>query len=72
MFSTVVPLALYLGAPLTEVPEALDLERLLSPFSIGSGSGTPGSFKGFMVAKVATLGPLHALVTDETFCDHET
>ena len=36
MVSTVVPLALYLGALLAlEAPKALDLERLQAPCSIG-------------------------------------
>ena len=71
MVFTVVPLALYLGAPLTlEAPEDLDLERLLAPCSIGSLSGAPGSSKGRMVPKEAPLpleGPPRAIVTDETF-----
>ena len=38
MVSTVVPLALYLGAPLAleAAPKAFDLERLLAPCSTGS------------------------------------
>ena len=75
MVSTVVPLALYLGAPpALEVPEALALERLPAPCSIGSCSGTLGSYKGLMVPKGAplALGAPRALVTDEAFWDHET
>ena len=72
---TVVPLALYLGAPpALEVPKALDLERLPAPCSTGSRSGAPGSFKGLMVPKesMGSWGLPRALVTDETIWDHGT
>ena len=75
MVSTVVPLALYLGArPALETPKALALERLPAPCPIRFRSGAPGSSKGLMVPKGAplVLGALLALVTDETFWDHET
>ena len=61
MVSTVVPLAVYLGAPLAlDAPKALDLERMFAPCSTGSSSGAPGSFKGIMVSKgvpLALRGP---------------
>ena len=52
MVSTAALLALYLETPLAlEALKALDLERLIAPCSMGSSSGTPGSFKGLMVPK---------------------
>ena len=65
----------YLGAPpALEVPKALDLECLISPCSIRSCSGAPGSSNVLMVAKgnPLDLGAPRALVTDETFSDNET
>ena len=47
---------LYLGVPLAlEAPKPLDLERLLAPCSIGPWSEAPGSFKGLIVSKGASL-----------------
>ena len=61
MVSTVVPLALYLGAPIAlEAPKAFDPGNLLAPCSIGSWSGAPGNFKTLMVPKripLALSGP---------------
>ena len=68
MVSTVVPLALYLGAPLAlEAQKALDFEGLIAPCSFGSRSGTPDCFMGLIVFKGAhwLWGPPRALVTDE-------
>ena len=56
MVSTMVPLALYLGAPpALEAPKALAPERLPAPFPIVFWSGAPDSFKGLMVPKGAPL-----------------
>ena len=63
MVSTVVPLALCLGAPSAlEPPNDIALERLPALCSIGSCSGAPGSFKGLLVPKGAhwLLGALRA------------
>ena len=75
MVSTVVPLALYLAAtPALEAPNALALERLSVPCSIGSWSGASGNFKGLTVSEGAplALGGPACSVTDETFWDPET
>ena len=75
MVPTVVPLALYLGAPpALETPKALAVERLPASCSIGSRSRAPGGFKALLYPKEHRwlLGAPRALVTDEKFWDHET
>ena len=67
MVSTVVPLALYLAAPpALETPQALALERLPAPCSIGSWIWGTVSLKGLMVPKGAplALGEPHHLVAE--------
>ena len=72
---TVFLLALYLGAPLAlEAPKAFDLKGLPAPYYIGSSSRAAGISKGLMDPKEPHwfLGAPCALVTDETFWNHET